>query len=90
MSLFMYISLSNSVQPLLLMIFGVVKDVVAVMADGNLALLSVPDDILSAFRDVNEVPDPLKSVAVTVPLTSSLVEGLDVNLCELWSTFWQI
>ena len=40
---------------------------------GNLASLIVPDEILDAFRDVKDAPEPLNNVAVAVPCINTPV-----------------
>jgi hypothetical protein len=40
--------------------------------DGNLADANVPDEILVAFKDVSDAPDPLNEVAETAPAKVTL------------------
>jgi len=42
--------------------------------DANLAVGTVPDDMLDAFNEVNEEPEPTNVVAVTTPDTFTPLE----------------
>ena len=48
--------------------------VILLVVAGNLSSLMVPELMLEAFNDVNDAPEPLKVVAVKVPLEESNVK----------------
>ena len=57
--------------------------ILEVIVAGNLASLIVPDEILDAFRDVKDAPEPLNNVAVKVPVTSAPVLLVSILLVPL-------